>query len=241
MQPATLSFQFIILCSIQVITIIFSFRVAFDGIKRYCNSDRTQKFLRKSVKYFIFILITVASAGIFTIISNIFFIGTQDGVIAGYLYSMVVTSILFNVFTAWQFLIYLLHPELRITKYPIGICSIVGIILVWLYPGVTTSVFFSPIIENTFTFLYLFIFYFFVYSVFAFEFYRTAYKSTEFKEKYRYCCIGTGALFSIMIFLGRFLGLIFAWIVVLNSTILLYMGYTFPKFFEKAFQIKKNA
>jgi hypothetical protein len=241
MQPPFLTFQYILLVSIQVVTIIFSLRVALSGLKRYRNTDRGQKFLRKSVKYFSYILVTIATAGICTIISNIYFLATKDGIISGYLYGMVTTSTLVNIFDAWQFQTYLLHPERRIMKYPIGICSIIGIILVWVYPGVTTTVFFSPFIENMFTFLFILVFFVFVYGIFAFEFFRTAHKSTDLKQKYRYYCIGTGGLLSITMFLGFFFGLIVSWVVILNSTILLYVGYNFPKFFQKAFNIKDES
>ena len=126
MQPPFLTFPFILLVSIEVVTIIFSLRVALSGINRYRNTDRAQKFLRKSVKYFSYILVTIATAGICTIIAAIYFLATNDGIVSGYLYCMVTTSTLVNIFDAWQFQTYLLHPERRIMKYPIGICSIIS-------------------------------------------------------------------------------------------------------------------
>ncbi|NVM30263.1 MAG: hypothetical protein HWN65_15570 [Candidatus Helarchaeota archaeon] len=237
MSNGLITVEFIFLCSIQIFTIVFSLIVFMSSLKRYLNTDKSEVFLRKSVKYFTFILITIACAGSSALFVNIFFFITSDGIVSGYLYGSVITSMFVNIFCAWQFLNYLIHPERRITKYPIGICVTIGIVLTWFYPGVMTTVFFSPIIETPFIYIYLLGLYVFVYILFAFEFLRHGGKSFEKKEKYRFFCLGVSALLSLFMFLGFFWGLIYAWLFILFSMIFLYLGYNFPKFFQKALKI----
>ncbi|MFX1295215.1 MAG: hypothetical protein ACFFD2_10240 [Promethearchaeota archaeon] len=238
MSAQVFSIEFIILSSIQTVTVMFSFITFISGLKRYFNTNQSEIFLRKGLKYFSFILLTIAIAGIFAIIVNFFFIFTSNGIISGYLYCIITTSVFINTFCAWQFLNYLIHPKRRNTKYIIGICCTIGIIIIWFYPGIMTNVFHSPFVEKRFIYLYLVCLYFFVYGFFAFEFFKHSYFSSDKKEKYRFFCLGMSALFSILMFLGFFLGLFYTWIIILNSTVLLYLGYNFPKFFQRALKIQ---
>lgn len=230
--------EFVLLCGTQLFTLAFSLIVLVNGIKRYLNTDKSEIFLRKSVKYFSFILLTIACAAGWALFVNIFFFISSDGFISGYLYGGVVTSLFVNIFCAWQFLNYLIHPERRVTKYPVGICITIGIVLIWFYPGFMTSVFYSPIIENIFMYLYLLGLYVFVYGIFSYEFFKHGLNSADRKEKYRFYCLGGSALLSLFMFFGFYWGLIYGWLIILNSTILLYLGYTFPKFFQKAFKVQ---
>jgi len=238
MNPVLFTAEFVLLCGIQIFSVIFSLIVFVNGLKRYLNIDKSEVFLRKSVKYFSFILLTIACAAAWALFVNIYFIISSDGLVSGYLYSGVITATFVNIFCAWQFLNYLILPERRGTKYTVGICVIIGIVLVWFYPGFMTTVFFSPQTENIFIYLYLLTLFYFVYIIYTFEFFRHGLKTAAKKEKYRFYCLGVSSLLGLFMFLGIILGLTFGWLIILNSTILLYLGYNFPKFFQKALKVQ---
>ncbi|NVM54251.1 MAG: hypothetical protein HWN66_11165 [Candidatus Helarchaeota archaeon] len=231
--------EFILLCGIQIATMGFSLITFIHSFKRYLHIDPTEVILRKSVKYLAFLFLTIIFAGIFSMTVNLFYIATGDGVIAGYFYGMVTTTTLVNVFCAWQFVTYLIHPERRNTKYIIALFCTVGMVLVWFSPPTITTWIYSPNIgkESIYIYIYVLIIFIFVYGIYAFDFLKKSIKSPEKKEKYRFLCMGASALFSLLMFPMGFLGIIYSWIVVLVSTILLYLGYNFPKFFQRVLKV----
>ena len=232
-QPAD-SAEFIVLCIIQLVTIGFSVITFIRSFKRYLGIDPSEKILRKSVKYFIFIFITICCAAFFSLASNFVFIITSDGVIAGYLYNAATTAVLINVFCAWQFIIYLIHIERRQTKYIIGTVCSIGLILHWVSVPTVTSVLFPPVnVENQGLFLYSAALFVFVWAVFAFDFFRSSVKSSEKREKYRFFCIGLCGVFASFMFPLGIFRQIFPWMVILVGVALLYLGYNFPRFFQR--------
>lgn len=236
-QPS-ISIEFIFLCSIQIGILVFSFMVFLNGLKRYRSTNISEGFLQKSVKYFIFIVLTILIASAWGLLVNIYFAVTSNGVVAGYLYEGIITCILVNIFCAWQFLNYLFHPERRDTKYIVGVAVILGIIFVWLYPGVIVSPLVSPITDNLITYIYPFLLFVIVYSFVSYEFFKHS-RSPNKKERYGYRFLGGSALLSIFMFFGFFFGLIYAWFITLNSTILLYLGYSLPRAFLRALKIEE--
>jgi hypothetical protein len=108
--------------------------------------------LRKSIKYFSFIFLTITVAGIFSMITNFYYLSTKNGFLAGYIYACVTTNILGNVFCAWQFITYLIHPERRNIKYIVGIYCLIGIILIWVFAPTVTNVLYTPNLQYDFRF-----------------------------------------------------------------------------------------
>ena len=98
MIPPAFTLQFIILSSVQLVTMGFSLIILVNGLKRYFSTERSEIILRKSVKYFCFILISIFCAALFSLIVNIYYLFTENGIIAGYLYDGVATSMFANVF-----------------------------------------------------------------------------------------------------------------------------------------------
>jgi len=232
-QPAD-STEFIALCVIQLVTIGFSVITFIRSFRRYLGIDPSEIILRKSVKYFTFIFITIFCAAFFSLTSNFVFTVTSNGFIAGYIYNAATSTILINVFCAWQFVTYLIHLERRQTKYIIGAFCIVGMALHWFYVPTLTSVIFTPVNwENQGLYFYSAAIFAFVWGVFAFDFFRSSVKSTEKREKYRFFCMGLCGIFAFLMFPLGILRQVFPWIVILLGTILLYLGYNFPKFFQR--------
>ena len=228
------SAEFIILCIIQMVTMGFSATTTIRSFKQYLRMNPSDIILRKSVKYFTFIFITIFGAAFFSLISNLLYIFTLNGIIAGYLYTAAISMIEINVFCAWQFITYLIHPERRPTKYIIGIFCIIIMILLWFYVPIVSNVIFAPInLANQELYIYSAGIFAFVWGVFAFDFFRSSVKSTEKREKYRFFCIGLCGIFALLIFPLGIFRQIFSWIMVLVGTILLYLGYNFPHFFQR--------
>ncbi len=239
MSNGLITSEFILLCIIQVITIGISLLTLVRSFKRYFNIDRSEIILRKSVKYFTFIFITIVCAGFFSLFVNFFYIYTQNAIISGYLYGTVTTTSVVNIFCAWQFLTYLIHPERRKTKYILGTLCLIGIVIEWFSVPTMDSVLTSPNVQADYLYLYIYLLciFGFVYSIFAYDFFKASYKSPEKKEKIRFLCMGlTGLLILFMYPVGTF-GLIYSWSLILSSTILLYLGYNFPKFFQSLLKI----
>lgn len=232
-QPAD-SVEFIALCIIQLVTIGFSVITFIRSFKRYLGIDRSEKILRKSVKYFTFIFITIFCAAIFSLISNFVYLATLDGILAGYFYTAAYSTIMINIFCAWQFIIYLIHLERRQTKYIIGIYCVIIIVLLWFYPPTISSVLLPPMNPK-----YLVLFslvaglFIFVWSVFAFDFFRSSVRATDRREKYRFFHIGLSGVFASLMFPFGMFRMIFPWIMILIGVILLYVGYNFPPFFQR--------
>ncbi|MHA1651415.1 MAG: hypothetical protein ACTSYB_14580 [Candidatus Helarchaeota archaeon] len=229
--------EFTLLCCIQIFTIGISLIIFINSFRRYLSINPSELLLRKSVKYFTLIFVTVTVAGIFSLFSNFFYIFTHDGIIAGYIYAVVTSVIILNVFCAWQFITYLILPERRITKYPIGIYCIIGMILIWFFAPTVTNVLYTPNLKNNFLYVYLWSIFTFVWSVFAYEFIRYSMKVSEKKEKYRFRCIGASGIFAVLMFPMAFFGQIFSWLIILNSIVALYLGYNFPKFFQRILKV----
>jgi len=237
MSPPADSAEFIVLCIIQLVTIAFSVITFIRSFKQYLGIDPSEEILRKSVKYFTLIFITISCAASFTLASNFIFIFTSDGIIAGYIYNAANSTILINVFCAWQFITYLIHIERRQTKYIIGTFCIIGLILYWVYIPTIFSVVLPPLsVENQGIYIYTAVIFAFVWGVFAFDFFRSSVKATEKREKYRFFFIGLSGVFAFLMFPVGF-RLIFPWIVILVGTILLYLGYTFPRFFQRRLKV----
>lgn len=237
MDQLAYSAEFIILCIIQMVAIGFSAVIFIHSFKRYLRIDPSEIILRKSVKYFIFIFITISCAGFFSLACNFFYLITSNGVIAGYIYAAATTTILVNVFCAWQFVTYLIHPERRPAKYIIGIYCLIGIILLWFMVPIISSVTSTPDLQNMGIYVYIWIIFAFVWGVFTADFIRDSLKAAEKKDKYRFFCMGLCGIFGFLMFPLAFFGLIFAWIMVLAGTILLYLGYNFPRFFQRLLKV----
>jgi hypothetical protein len=232
------SAEFIALCIIQLVTIGFSVIIFIRSFKRYLGIDRSEKILRKSVKYFTFIFITIFCAAIFSLTSNFIYITTMDGIFAGFFYTAAYSVIIINVFCAWQFITYLIHLERRQTKYVIGLYCIIVMVLLWFYPPTLSSVLIPPMNGNNLGLYSLVaIIFAFVWGVFAFDFFRSSVKSTEKREKYRFFCMGLCGIFAFLMFPLGIFRLIYPWIMILIGVNLLYFGYNFPQFFQRLLKI----
>lgn len=224
MSSGNITLEFILLCGIQIFTMGFSAFTFIRGFKQYRHIDRSEIFLRKSVKYFIFIFITILIAGFFTLLSNFYFLITDDGFIAGYIYGAVTTSILLNVFCAWQFLTYLIHPNRRSTKYIIGIYCIIGIILIWIFAPTVTSVLQTPNLKNNFLYIYLWAVFAFVWSIFAYDFLALSRRATKKKDKYRFLYLGLCGVCTLLMFPLGMITTLLSWIIILTAISFLYLG-----------------
>ncbi len=233
MNNGMITAEFILLCGIQLFTIAFSTITFVHSFRRYLRTDPSEILLRKSIKYFTFIFLTIVCAGVFSLLTNFYYIATQDGVIAGYIFASVTTTILINVFLAWQFTTYLINPKRRPTKYIIGIYCIVGIILIWLFTPTITEVPPTPNVENRYLYIYLWAIFTFVWSIFTYDFFKSSLNATEKRDKYRFLCLGVSGVLGLLMFPMGMLGQTYSWVVTLCSTILLYLGYYFPKFFQR--------
>jgi len=237
MNEPIYSAEFILLCIIQMVTIGFSVISFIHSFKQYLRIDPSEVILRKSVKYFTFIFITICCAALFSLACNFFYLVTSNGIIAGYLYAAATTMILVNVFCAWQFVTYLIHPERRPTKYIIGSYCLIGIILLWCFAPIVFSGGWVPNSENMGLYVYIWIIFAFVWGVFTIDFIRNSLKSTEKKEKHRFFCMGLSGVFAFLMFPLTPFGQIFPWMMILAGTILLYLGYNFPHFFQRFLKV----
>ena len=71
MNPVLFTAEFMLLSGIQIFSVVFSLIVFVNGLKRYWNTDKSEVFLRKSIKYFSFILLTIACAAGWALFVNI--------------------------------------------------------------------------------------------------------------------------------------------------------------------------
>ncbi|MHA1265836.1 MAG: hypothetical protein ACTSRS_11440 [Candidatus Helarchaeota archaeon] len=231
------SIEFALLCSIQLFTMAFSSVIISRSYRHYRRTNPSEILLRKSIKYFTFIFVTINFGGIFSIISNFYFLITKDGVGAGYIYAIVSCLILLNVYCGWQFLTYLLHPKRQPTKYFIGIYCILGIIFIWIFTPTVSNVLTTPNLKNDALYIYLWAIFAFVWAVFVYEFLKRSLQATERRDKYRFCCLGLSGIFAFFMFPMGILGTLFSWLFILLGTLFLYLGYYFPKFFQKLLNI----
>ncbi|HUY00170.1 MAG TPA: hypothetical protein VMV49_11485 [Candidatus Deferrimicrobium sp.] len=240
MNQQLISTEFIVLCIIQLITLVTSLIILITSFKHYLNIDRSKFLLRKSVKYFTLLFVSIASLCVFSLVLDFYYLATLNSIISGYLFSAIVTTTFANIFCAFQFLVYLLHPERRYLKYPLGIYCLIGIILQWIFPPIFTDIFQFPK-DNTIIFIYLYLIYLYVYIIFAYEFLYHSWKSADRKERNRFLCIGLSAVLFIVLLpvglLGH--GKLIMWLLLLSATSLLYLGYNFPKFFQKFLKVDK--
>jgi hypothetical protein len=235
-----ISAEFILLCNVILICSTFSTVIFIRSFKHYLRTDPGEQMLRKSIKYFTLIFVTIDVAGVFSLISNIYFLATLDGVVAGYIYAVVTSIIMLNVFCAWQFITYLLHPDRRPTKYLVGIYCIIGMVLIWFFTPTVTSVLHTPNLKHSFLYLYLWIGFAFVWSILFYEFFKSSRAATERRDKYRFFCIGLSGVFAFLMFPVGVLSTLLSWLIILTSTVLLYLGYYFPNFFQQILKLQTS-